>query len=102
MARMQDWKGELERRIREQKELDASKGISSKEQPLSPLFGLPFLGGELGGGQAYQDSPMGKIQEAVEGLVGGVAGVLGLGNAAKQDSLPEPSVLPPQTFSRRL
>jgi len=64
MARMQDWKGELERRIKEQQMMDGATGYEfnrfnrkepEQQQPWPAVCGLPFLA------EGDAESPIGKI-----------------------------------------
>lgn len=86
ITRMADWQNELDRRIREQEELNkASIGKSSSDP----------------------ENPLESIQKAVETMVNGIASVLGLQgesnkNTREDSAKLERPVLPPQTFSRRL
>jgi hypothetical protein len=86
ITRMADWQNELDKRMREQEELNkinASNARSTSENPLE------------------------SFQKVVESVVNGIASALGMKeeNSKKEerDVMPQARpVLPPQTFSRRL
>jgi hypothetical protein len=87
ITRMADWQNELDRRIREQEELNKMQ---------SP--------GKI---QSDPENPLESIKQVVESMVNGLASALGLKeepkiDAKNHDPKSERPVLPPQTFSRRL
>ena len=86
ITRMADWQNELDRRIREQEELDKKNRFEKDSSDSS--------------------NPLESIQKAMEAVVNSIANVLGIKDeAVKNDDQAMPQdrpVLPPQTFSRRL
>ena len=108
---LQDWKAELDRRIREQQELDAhaSKGVEQEGGWLSGGIGgsnqmleaMAVRGGEL---RPAEDSPLVSLGKAFSESLSNLTSMLGQ-EAGHQEHLPastSPRALPPQTFSRRL
>jgi hypothetical protein len=86
ITRMADWQNELDKRMREQEELNKMNFANASNT---------------------SDNPLESFQKAIESVVIGIASELGLkvDNSEKEerDELPqERPVLPPQTFSRRL
>ena len=86
ITRMADWQNELDKRLRDQEELNkihSEKASNTSEDPLV------------------------SFQKVVESVVNGIASALGMkeGNSEKEErdvSPQERPLLPPQTFSRRL
>jgi len=97
IARMADWKGELQRRIQEQQDMDGRATTTPTAPAGIAGFSLPLLGGA-----GETDSPLGKVHSALDGWVGDVVNALGLGKQEPDETCTPPQPLPPQTFSRRL
>jgi hypothetical protein len=113
MHRMQDWKAELDRRIREQQELDAqsskganqdgggwlgSGGIGGSNKMLEAMA---VIGSEL---QPAEDSPLLSLGKALSDSLSHLTSMLGqeAGDQEQPPASTSPPALPPQTFSRRL
>lgn len=113
MHRMQDWKAELDRRIREQQELDAQASHSSEASggllgssgrgsggSNQMLEAIAAIGSEL----QPTDSPLASLGKAFTESLSSLTSLLGKDaeSEEQEDSASDVPALPPQTFSRRL
>jgi hypothetical protein len=109
MHRMQDWKAELDRRIREQEEIDAEAGESKEGggwlgtggQANQILDAFKVIGSEL---QPDKDSPLSSLSRAVNDSFSKFTSLLGADSQGQASPAPprHSGPLPSQTFSRRL
>jgi hypothetical protein len=86
ITRMADWQSELDKRMRDQEDLNKMNAANASNA---------------------SDHPLESFQKVVESVVNGIASALGMkeekSEKVERDELPqERPVLPPQTFSRRL
>jgi hypothetical protein len=112
MHRMQDWKAELDRRIREQQELDAQAtdsgeagggglwGNSEGRGSNQMLDAIAAIGSEL----QPAHNPLASLGKAFTESLSNLTSLLGKdGDGEEEEHRPlEVPALPPQTFSRRL
>jgi hypothetical protein len=109
MGRMQDFKAELDRRIREQQAIDA-QAVKTEESPgwlgggSNQMFdAFKVIGSEL---QPAQDSPLGSLGKAFADSFSNISSLLGPSSAEQAPNRSESPIhtpaLPAQTFSRRL
>ncbi len=111
MARMQDWRKELDRRIKEQEAIDAK---NAPPQGQEAWFNLSAWVGDSpekeqakrrsgGSTAAAEGNPLAALQGAASAVVEALAGALGLQEPEPSpEPLPQARPLPKQTFSRRL
>jgi len=113
MHRMQDWNAELNKRIREQQEIDAQSSANSQVsrgwfggggggESNQILDAFKVIGSEL---QPEKDSPLHTLGKAFSDSLSNLSSMLTTQDKAKEADSPLHSPgrgLPPQTFSRRL